>query len=112
MPLAYQTSLGNPYQKRCKSTNMMPIKKILITWLRSNRNRSKLTRLLKPLKISVFLFASLNNMMYAKSPEEFDIVLGLFNLKFKTYDVFVDYFNKLWVPKKENWSHAWSLVST
>ncbi|EIE76341.1 hypothetical protein RO3G_01045 [Rhizopus delemar RA 99-880] len=52
--------------------------------------------------------ASLNSMMYAKSCEEFDLSVSLFNIKYKEYTSFVDYFNKLWVPKKQNWSQAWS----
>ncbi|KAG1141339.1 hypothetical protein G6F36_015709 [Rhizopus arrhizus] len=55
--------------------------------------------------------ASLNSMMYAKSCEEFDLSVSLFNIKYKEYTSFVDYFNKLWVPKKQNWSQAWSQVS-
>ncbi|KAG1046890.1 hypothetical protein G6F43_010640 [Rhizopus delemar] len=54
--------------------------------------------------------ASLNSMMYAKSCEEFDLSVSLFNVKYKEYTSFVDYFNKLWVPKKQNWSEAWSQV--
>lgn len=55
--------------------------------------------------------ASFNSMMYAKSCEEFDLSVSLFNVKYKEYTSFVDYFNKLWVPKKQNWSEAWSQVS-
>ncbi|KAG1042622.1 hypothetical protein G6F43_011853 [Rhizopus delemar] len=43
---------------------------------------------------------SLNSMMYAKSCEEFDLSVSLFNFKYKENTSFVDYFNKLWVPKK------------
>ncbi|KAG1040313.1 hypothetical protein G6F43_012307 [Rhizopus delemar] len=55
--------------------------------------------------------ASLNSMMYAKSCEEFDLAVSLFNVKYKEYTSFVDYFNKLWVPKKQNWSQAWSQLA-
>ncbi|EIE89847.1 hypothetical protein RO3G_14558 [Rhizopus delemar RA 99-880] len=53
---------------------------------------------------------SLNSMMYAKSCEEFDLSVSLFNLKYKENISFVDYFNKLWVPKKQRWSQAWPHV--
>lgn len=51
--------------------------------------------------------AALNGLMYSKTPEEFDLSLALFNLKFKEYEGFIDYFNKLWIGKKQNWCLAW-----
>ncbi|KAG1501015.1 hypothetical protein G6F53_011179 [Rhizopus delemar] len=55
---------------------------------------------------------SLNSMMYAKSCEEFDLSVSLFNLKYKENISFVDYFNKLWVPKKQRWSQAWPHIES
>jgi hypothetical protein len=40
--------------------------------------------------------------MYSKTPEEFDLSLALFNLKFKEYKPFLGYFNQLWIAKKQN----------
>lgn len=51
--------------------------------------------------------------MYALTPEEFDIAHKYFEVAHGKHVLFIEYFNKLWIPKKESWCRAWrSDVST
>ncbi|KAL0582105.1 hypothetical protein ABG067_008213, partial [Albugo candida] len=50
--------------------------------------------------------------MHASSEETFDLTLQLFHVQFKEQEVFIAYFNKLWVSKKELWSKAWRQHAT
>ncbi|CEI92910.1 hypothetical protein RMCBS344292_07157 [Rhizopus microsporus] len=51
--------------------------------------------------------ANLNIMMYSETPEAFDLAHQLFLAENKEFEVFLAYFNSLWLPKKELWSKAW-----
>lgn len=52
--------------------------------------------------------ASLNSMMYAASPESFDLAFTFFEEQFKAYQSFVDYFKSTWYRKKILISRAWN----
>lgn len=63
--------------------------------------------------VFVLVYAGLNNiMMNANSEETFNLSLQLFHHQFKDQTVFIAYFDKLWVPKKELWSRAWRQHAT
>ncbi|CEG73758.1 hypothetical protein RMATCC62417_09077 [Rhizopus microsporus] len=51
--------------------------------------------------------ANLNSMMYSEMPEAFDLAHQLFLAENKEFEVFLTYFNSLWLPRKELWSKAW-----
>ena len=55
--------------------------------------------------------ASVNSMMHTSTEETFNLSLQLFYLQFQEQEVFIAYFNRLWVSKKELWSKAWRQVS-
>lgn len=50
-------------------------------------------------------------MMNAENPEEFEIFKEAFYEEWDRYIEFINYFNTVWLPKKENWSKAWRTVS-
>jgi hypothetical protein len=54
--------------------------------------------------------ANLNSMMYSETPEAFDLAHQLFITENKEFEVFLAYFNSLWLPRKGLWSKAWRHV--
>ena len=46
-------------------------------------------------------------MMYAVSPEAFQLSYDSFLAQFAEYNVFIDYLNTTWMQRKELWSKAW-----
>ncbi|CEP17264.1 hypothetical protein [Parasitella parasitica] len=82
------------------------IKRAWETNIKKHIKEDKATKEAEGRRVSVR--AALNGLMYAKTSEEFDLSLALFNMKFKKYDSFLVYFNNLWIPKKQSWCLAWS----
>ncbi|CEI88911.1 hypothetical protein RMCBS344292_03287 [Rhizopus microsporus] len=46
-------------------------------------------------------------MMYSETPEAFDLAHQLFLAEDKKFEVFLAYFNRLWLPRKELRFKAW-----
>ncbi|CEI96662.1 hypothetical protein RMCBS344292_10819 [Rhizopus microsporus] len=46
-------------------------------------------------------------MMYSETPEAFDLAHQLFLAENKEFEVFLTYFNSLWLSRKELWSKVW-----
>ncbi|CEG68003.1 hypothetical protein RMATCC62417_04342 [Rhizopus microsporus] len=51
--------------------------------------------------------ANLNSMMYSETPEAFNLAHQLFLAENKEFEIFLAYFNRLWLPRKELRSKAW-----
>ncbi|CEG68073.1 hypothetical protein RMATCC62417_04400 [Rhizopus microsporus] len=51
--------------------------------------------------------ANLNSMMYSETPEASNLAHQLFLAENKEIEVFLAYFNRLWLPRKELRSKAW-----
>lgn len=100
--IAYQACVGNPYVNKRGEYAFFFKKNIYI-------KIDKATEDTEQLRVNVH--SNLNNMMHAKTIKEFDLSPNLFPLKYKEYTTFIEYFTKIWVPKKENRSQAWSQAS-
>ncbi|PHZ15285.1 uncharacterized protein RHIMIDRAFT_234641 [Rhizopus microsporus ATCC 52813] len=56
--------------------------------------------------------ANLNSMMYSETPKAFDLAYQLFLAENKEFEVFLAYFNRLRLPRKELWSKAWKQTAS